>query len=126
MLNQTNLKNFAIACFTGTVCFVTLLGNYSQAIAVNFGSISRIAANRDPALFEAPETLQCSRGNACQHLTFGYGVHYCVGPLLARLQFRSAVTRVAKRFPEMRLVSAWLCRKSQLMAFACRSRFWCC
>jgi cytochrome P450 len=66
--------------------------------------VSYGAANRDPALFDAPETLQCSRANARQHLTFGYGAHYCVGPLLARLQLREAVTRVAKRFPAMRLV----------------------
>lgn len=66
--------------------------------------VSYAAANRDPALFDAPEKLQCPRGNARQNLTFGYGAHYCVGPLLARLQLREAVTRVAKRFPEMRLV----------------------
>ena len=66
--------------------------------------VSYGAANRDPALFNEPEKLQCPRGNARQHLTFGYGAHYCVGPLLARLQLREAVTRVAKRFPAMRLV----------------------
>jgi cytochrome P450 len=65
--------------------------------------VSYGAANRDPALFDAPEKLQCPRGNARQNLTFGYGAHYCVGPLLARLQLREAVTRVAKRFPQMRL-----------------------
>jgi cytochrome P450 len=65
--------------------------------------VSYGAANRDPALFDAPEKLQCPRGNARQNLTFGYGAHYCVGPLLARLQLREAVTRVAKRFPDMRL-----------------------
>jgi cytochrome P450 len=66
--------------------------------------VSYGAANRDPALFDEPEKLQCPRGNARQHLTFGYGAHYCVGPLLARLQLREAVTRVAKRFPGIRLV----------------------
>lgn len=66
--------------------------------------VSYGAANRDPALFDAPETLQCPRGNARQHLTFGYGAHYCVGPLLARLQLREAVIRTAKRFPDMCLV----------------------
>jgi cytochrome P450 len=66
--------------------------------------VSYGAANRDPALFDEPEKLQCPRGNARQNLTFGYGAHYCVGPLLARLQLREAVTRVAKRFPQMRLV----------------------
>ncbi len=66
--------------------------------------VSYGAANRDPALFDAPEKLQCPRGNARQHLTFGYGAHYCVGPLLARLQLREAVIRTAKRFPDMCLV----------------------
>ncbi len=66
--------------------------------------VSYGAANRDPAVFDEPEKLQCPRGNARQNLTFGYGAHYCVGPLLARLQLREAVTRVANRFPEMRLV----------------------
>ncbi len=66
--------------------------------------VSYAAANRDPALFDAPETLQCPRANARQHLTFGYGAHYCIGPLLARLQLREAVTLTAKRFPQMRLV----------------------
>ena len=67
--------------------------------------VSYGAANRDPALFDAPETLQCPRENARQHLTFGYGAHYCVGPLLARLQLREAITRTAIRFPDMRLES---------------------
>jgi cytochrome P450 len=62
------------------------------------------AANRDPALFDAPDKLQCPRANARQNLTFGYGAHYCVGPLLARLQLREAVTRTAKRFPDMQRV----------------------
>jgi cytochrome P450 len=66
---------------------------------VSFG-----AANRDPAVFDAPDKLQCPRANARQNMAFGYGAHYCVGPLLARLQLREAVTRTAKRFPEMRLV----------------------
>jgi cytochrome P450 len=66
--------------------------------------VSYGAANRDPALFDAPDKLQCPRANARQNLTFGYGAHYCIGPLLARLQLREAVTRVARRFPAMRLV----------------------
>lgn len=48
-------------------------------------------------------STQCPRGNVRQHLTFGYGVHYCVGPLLVCLQLREAVTRTAIRFLEMRL-----------------------
>jgi cytochrome P450 len=66
--------------------------------------VSYGAANRDPAVFDEPDKLQCPRANARQNMAFGYGAHYCVGPLLARLQLKEAVTRVAKRFPEMRLV----------------------
>ena len=66
--------------------------------------VSYGAANRDPAVFDEPEKLKCPRTNARQNMAFGYGAHYCVGPLLARLQLREAVTRVANRFPEMRLV----------------------
>ncbi len=66
--------------------------------------VSYGAANRDPAKFDAPETLRCPREGARQHVTFGLGAHYCVGPLLARLQLREAVIRTAQRFPEMRLV----------------------
>jgi cytochrome P450 len=65
--------------------------------------VSYGAANRDPDVFDAPEKLQCPRGNARQNLTFGYGAHYCIGPLLARLQLREVVTRVAKRFPDMHI-----------------------
>jgi cytochrome P450 len=66
--------------------------------------VSYGAANRDPAVFDEPDKLQCSRANARQNMAFGYGAHYCVGPLLARLQLKEAVTRIAKRFPAMRLV----------------------
>jgi cytochrome P450 len=66
--------------------------------------VSYGAANRDPAVFDEPDKLQCPRPNARQNMAFGYGAHYCVGPLLARLQLREAVTRAAKRFPKMRLV----------------------
>ncbi len=66
--------------------------------------VSYGAANRDPAKFEAPDELCCQRDNARQNLTFGFGAHYCVGPLLARLQLREAVTRAARHFPDMRLI----------------------
>jgi cytochrome P450 len=67
-------------------------------IWVSYGS-----ANRDPARFTDPEALQVQRDNARQHVTFGYGAHYCIGAALARLQVREAITRAAKRFPEMHL-----------------------
>jgi cytochrome P450 len=66
--------------------------------------VSYGAANRDLSKFTEPEVLQVQRENARQHVTFGYGAHYCIGAALARLQVREAITRAARRFPAMRLV----------------------
>jgi cytochrome P450 family 144 len=44
------------------------------------------AANRDPAHFNAPNDFRLDRSNAKGHVTFGKGVHFCVGAALARLE----------------------------------------
>jgi cytochrome P450 len=44
------------------------------------------AANRDPAHFEAPNEFRLNRAAAKSHLSFGKGVHFCVGAALARLE----------------------------------------
>jgi cytochrome P450 len=46
------------------------------------------AANRDPEHFEAPNEFRLDRTSAKDHLTFGKGVHFCVGAALARLEAR--------------------------------------
>ena len=48
----------------------------------------RIAANRDPAVFPDPHTLDPERANARQHVAFGGGVHMCIGQSLARLEIK--------------------------------------
>ena len=65
--------------------------------------VSYGAANRDPAKFESPDELRCPREGARAHLTFEHGAHFCIGPMLARLQLREAIIRAARRFPEMHL-----------------------
>jgi hypothetical protein len=60
------------------------------------------AANRDPAVYDAPETLNLQReGN--RHLAFGFGIHQCAGLSLARLEGRIAIGRFLQRFPGYRL-----------------------
>ena len=60
------------------------------------------AANRDPAQFVDPETLDLAReGN--KHLAFGFGIHQCAGLSLARLEGRIAIGRFLQRFPDYRL-----------------------
>jgi cytochrome P450 len=60
------------------------------------------AANRDPAVYEQPETLNLRRqGN--KHLAFGFGIHQCAGLSLARLEGRIAIGRFLLRFPRFEL-----------------------
>jgi cytochrome P450 len=63
------------------------------------------AANRDPAQFTDPETLDLNReGN--KHLAFGFGIHQCAGLSLARLEGRIAIGRFLQRFPDFKLTEA--------------------
>jgi cytochrome P450 len=63
------------------------------------------AANRDPAQFDAPDTLRLDRENN-RHLAFGFGIHQCAGLSLARLEGRVAIGRFLQRFPDYRLTHA--------------------
>jgi cytochrome P450 len=44
------------------------------------------AGNRDPRMFPEPEMIMLDRPNSTQHLTFGHGIHYCIGNQLARAE----------------------------------------
>jgi cytochrome P450 len=57
------------------------------------------SANRDDRRFEDGDTFDIHR-EIKQHLTFGYGIHYCLGAALARLEGRVALDEVLNRFPE--------------------------
>ena len=60
------------------------------------------AANRDPAVFTEPHRLRLDRDEAAP-LSFGGGVHYCLGAPLARLEAQIAFPALVTRFPGMRL-----------------------
>jgi cytochrome P450 len=57
------------------------------------------SANRDDRQYPDPDRFDIHR-EIGQHLTFGYGIHYCLGSNLARLEGRIAMEEVLKRFPE--------------------------
>ena len=56
------------------------------------------AANYDPAVFPDPRTFDLDRENAADHLTYGVGIHYCLGAPLANLELTSIVNALADRF----------------------------
>lgn len=61
------------------------------------------SANRDASRFEDGESFDIGRPNAREHLSFGYGIHYCLGNMLAKLQAKIALEEVARLAPALRL-----------------------
>lgn len=65
--------------------------------------LSLAAANHEPALFPAPSEFDIKRRNAGKHISFGYGIHHCLGARLARLEGRIAIESLIERVPTLRL-----------------------
>ena len=68
------------------------------------------SANRDPAAFgPTADRLDLRRTDAARHLAFGSGTHHCLGASLARLEGTIAITRLIRRFPDLRAAGqpAW-------------------
>jgi cytochrome P450 len=61
------------------------------------------AANRDPATFSDPDRYDVMRENASRHVSFGSGIHACVGSPLARMEGQTALRAIARRLPELEL-----------------------
>lgn len=64
--------------------------------------VSLGAADRDPAVFEAPDRLDVTRAPK-RHVAFGHGIHFCLGAPLARLEGRIAIGGLLDRFPGLAL-----------------------
>ena len=60
------------------------------------------SANRDESMFGDPDSIDIGR-DASQHLTFGYGIHQCLGQMLARYELQVMYAAILKRLPTLRL-----------------------
>jgi cytochrome P450 len=71
---------------TGTLVFTSLGGG-----------------NYDPSVFPSPDDFDITRSGAGPQLTFGSGIHYCLGASLARAELQEALPVLAKRMPNLEL-----------------------
>lgn len=82
--------------------------------------VSFDAANRDPDRFAAPDEFEIARPNADEHVTFGWGPHYCLGAGLARVELQESLRCLSRRFgppvvrPEQPAVSSGLAAPDEL------------
>lgn len=60
-------------------------------------------ANRDPAVFEQPDMFDVTRANAREHISFGIGMHACLGAALARMELHIGLQSLFERFPRLTL-----------------------
>lgn len=63
-----------------------------------------VSANRDDTVFEQPDAFRIDRENARQHLSFGIGVHFCMGSRLAEMQLRVLWEELLERFRQVEVV----------------------
>jgi len=65
--------------------------------------LSYVAANLDPTVFDEPLRFDVTRKNADQHVSFGHGIHFCLGAQLARMELRSLFGHIVPRFESLEL-----------------------
>ena len=70
-----------------------------QEVAFLFG-----AANRDPSVFAQPDQFDITR-NPNPHITFGVGIHYCLGAPLGRLEMQISLRTLLERCPNIQLAT---------------------
>ena len=72
-----------------------------EKIALLFGS-----ANRDPRVFASPDAFDLMRPNAADHISFGGGIHVCIGAPLARIELEVGLRALARRCPRLTLAES--------------------
>jgi cytochrome P450 len=61
------------------------------------------SANHDEKEFDHPERFDVHRANARRHISFGSGIHFCIGAPLARIELKVLLELLSSAYPDMRL-----------------------
>ena len=75
----------------------------------------QLAANRDPRAFADPDRFDIRRADASRHIAFGYGIHFCLGAPLARLEMEVALPALLRRWPSIRLAEDQVAWKNNIV-----------
>ena len=90
----------------GTARFASVDIEYRDVVfpAGTFVSVGLAEAHRDTAVFDEPMVFDITAQKSEQpQLTFGSGIHYCLGQALARAELQEALPLLARRMPNLRL-----------------------
>lgn len=93
----------SVVCWRRRASVDVEIGGVSIPAGANI-LLSLGSANRDEAHFTAGDRLDIQRANARDHVSFGHGLHFCLGAPLARMELRIILEELTRRFPGMRLL----------------------
>ena len=103
---EESMRHSPSVCSTvRTVLEDATYGGYTFP-AGSFIILNTFAANRDPEVYSDPERFDMTRESPPTIVTFGGGVHYCLGANLARMELAGALTVLARRMPNPRRIGA--------------------
>ena len=102
-VEETMRHSPAVCSTVRTVFDDVTYGGYTFP-AGTFIILNTFAANRDPDVYDDPDIFDITREAPPAILTFGGGVHYCLGANLARMELAGALTVLARRMPNPRRI----------------------
>jgi cytochrome P450 len=79
------------------------------------------SANRDQARWSDGDTFRPGRDGVRHHLSFGSGIHYCIGAALSRAEAQAALPRLCRAMPDARLATETLDYKPSFVLRGLRS-----
>jgi cytochrome P450 len=82
------------------------------------------SGNYDDAHFADPEKFDIDRPNVRSHLSFGFGIHFCLGAPLARLELKIILEELVRRLPNLRLSDNQTCSYPPNTTFRGPEQLW--